>query len=116
MDALTRILLSALYPLLMLAWLVNKLLGRNRLRLLNPPGNASYWIERRNQPDTTSYFSEVSCCEGGDEASVVRHFTLLLRSIARLYARSRQDTYAGTIYTASDDREQPIPDEIYTLW
>ena len=115
MHSRIRTLLVVLYPLLMLGWLVNRLLGRDRLRL-DRPADASCWIERRRQPDTTSYFSEASCCEGDDEPSAARPLMLLLRSIARLYAPAVPDAHARTVYTSSADREQRIQDEVYTLW
>ncbi len=111
----TRIFLIGIYPLLLLGRLLNRLHGHDRLRL-DPPADASYWIERRSQPDTISYFSETSCSEGYDEPSAARPLTLLLRCIARLFRPSLQDAGAGTIYAASAGREQRIPDEIYPLW
>jgi hypothetical protein len=112
MNSLTRTLLVVLYPLLVLSWFVNRLLGRDHLQLLNPPAETSCWIARHSQPNTESYFSESSCCEPGDAPSAALPVILLLRNIARLYAPPREKPDAQTIY----DREQPIPDEVYTLW
>jgi hypothetical protein len=114
MQIPTRTFLIVIYPLLVLAWLVNRLLRRDRLRLLDLASGGSYWIERRAQPTTQSYFSEESWAEGGGEASAARPLTRFLQGIARLYAPRRQAT--GGIYKASADREQGIPDEVYTLW
>jgi hypothetical protein len=114
MQIVAKILLVVIYPLLVLAWLVNLLLGRDRLRLHNVPSQESCWIERRSQPSTASYFFEASCFEGGDEPSAARPLSRLLRGIARLYTPPRQA--AGVVYEASADRKQGIPDEVYTLW
>jgi hypothetical protein len=114
MQILTKTLLVVIYPLVLLAWLVNLLLGRNRLRLNRIPGEPSYWIERRSQPNTASYFSEESCAEGGVELSAARPLTRLLRGIARWYRPPRRAS--GAIYKASAEREQGLPDEVYTLW
>jgi hypothetical protein len=110
----TKTLLVVIYPLVLLAWLVNLLLGRNRLRLNRIPNKQSCWIERRGQPNTVTYFSEASCAEGDEKPSAARPLTRLLRGIARLYMPPRQA--AGAIYKPSAEREQGIPDEVYTLW
>jgi len=112
MHAFTRALLVAFYPLLVLAGLGNRLMGWDRLRLHRSTG-ASYWIERR-QPDLTSYFSEASRCEGSDGPSVAKPVTRFLEVAARLY-RPRRRT-SETVYKVSVEREQGIPDEVYTLW
>ena len=114
MQIPTKTFLVAFFPLLILAWLVNHLLGRDRLRLHDFPSGESYWTERGVQSTTTSYFSEVSCSEGGSEPSAARTLTRLLRGIARLYTPTRQA--GGAIYKPSAEREQGIPDEVYTLW
>jgi hypothetical protein len=112
MQIPTKTLLVIIYPLLLLGWLLNLVLGRDRLRLHDFKSAESYWIERRAQPNITSYFTEVSCSEGGGEPSAP--LTRLLRGIARLYTPPRQSS--GVTYKASADREQGIPDEVYTLW
>jgi len=109
-----KTLLLVIYPLLLLAWLVNRVLGRDRLHLHDIPSGESCWIERRSQPNTASYFSEESCAEGGGELSAATPLTQLLRGIARLYRPPRRAS--GAIYKASAEREQGIPDEVYTLW
>jgi hypothetical protein len=114
MQILTKTLLVATYSLLLLAWLVNRMLGRDRLRLHDIPSEESCWVERRGQPNTASYFAEASYAEGGTEPSAARALTHFMRVAARLYAPPRQG--AGTVYKASADREQGIPDEVYTLW
>jgi hypothetical protein len=114
MQISTKTLLVITYPLLLLGWLVNLVLGRDRLRLHDFPDGESCWIERRAQPNITSYFSEESCAEGGVGPSATRLLTRLLRGIARLYTPPRQAS--GVTYKASAEREQGIADEVYTLW
>jgi hypothetical protein len=114
MQIPTKTLLLLIYPVVLVAWLVNQVLGRDRLRLRDIPGGESCWIERCSQPNTASYFSEESCAEGAGELSAARPLTRLLRGIARLYRPPRRAT--GAIYKASAEREQGIPDEVYTLW
>ena len=55
MRRLTKPMLVALYPLFMLARLLNVLLGRDKLRLRGSA--ATYWIERRGRAETATYFS-----------------------------------------------------------
>jgi hypothetical protein len=113
MQIATKCLLVLLYPLLVGAWLVNRLRGRDRLRLREPARGESCWIERRGRPDIASYFSESSRAEGGDAPSAARPLTRLLCRAARLYTPRRQSAGA---YKAAAEREQGIPDEVYTLW
>jgi len=114
MQILTKTLLAAIYPLLLLAWVMNRLLGRDTLRLDDIPIGQSCWTERRAQPSIKSYFSEESCTEGGGQPSAARLLARFLHAIARLYRPPRRG--AGSIYKASVEREQGIPDEVYTLW
>jgi hypothetical protein len=114
MPMTTKAVLILVYPLLLLAWLVNLVLRRDRLRLRDIANDESYWIERRAQPTTQSYFSEESCAEGGGETSAARAMTRFLRVLALLYAPRRQA--GGGNYKASAERERGIPDEVYTLW
>ena len=115
MQILTKALIVIVYPLLLLAWLVNQILRRDPLRLYDVPSGESYWIERRAQQlPVLSYFSEESCSEGSGEGSTSRLLARLLRVIARVYTPPRQ--VSGTMYKPSADREQGIPDEVYTLW
>src|SRR5262245_33355135 len=110
----TKLLLGFIYPLVLLAWFVNFLLGRNRLRLSRISREQSCWTERRGQPSTATYFCEASCSEGDDKPSAARPLIRLLRGIARFYSPPRE--VAGAIYKQSAEREQGIPDEVYTLW
>jgi len=111
---MTKALLVVAYPLVLLAWLVNLVFGRDRLRLQDTQGRESCWIARQAQPSTLSYFSEQSLSEGGSEWSAARPLTRLLRGVSRLYTPPRPEK--GAVYKASADREQGIPDEVYTLW
>ena len=124
MDVLTRVLLTVVYIFILPVRLLRILLGRDTLRLRTPVNAASYWVISENNPDPQSYFSEESVAEGrrarleGGEIlfkhGAARWFTAVLRLIARLYASSRE-TRIGS-HPPVADREQGIPDEIYTLW
>jgi hypothetical protein len=111
---MTKGWLALVYPAVLLAWILNLAFGRDPLRLYDPPGGKSCWTKRRAQPNTASYFSEESCAEGPGDSSAAKSLTRLLDLIARLYRPSRQLT--GVIYKASAEREQGVPDEVYTLW
>jgi hypothetical protein len=84
------------------------------LRLRDDPSEKSCWVGRRGRPNIASYFVETSCAEGGSELSAARPLIRIMRFVARLYMPSRPA--AETVYKASADREQGIPDEVYTLW
>ena len=112
MSLLTRIVLIAIYPLLVLAGLGNRLIGFDRLRLRKSV-QASYWVERR-QPDLASYFSEASQCEGNGGPSLAKPVARFLQLVARLYGPGQQTGEPN--YKPSAEREQGIPDEVYTLW
>ena len=113
MNVLTRILLVVLYPLLILARLFNALFGRDPMRLHEPP-EASFWIVRSAQPDGGSYFSEESVAEGREHKGFGPIAGGPLRMLARFYSPPR--AVPGEKYSAVADREQGIPDEVYTLW
>lgn len=110
---MTTIVLTLLYPLLMIARLMNRVLGRDPLRR-REPASASLWIARTSQPADTSYFSEVSPAEGKDHGGFGRLPESVLLRIARWYAPSRLQPREK--FSAAADREQGIPDEMYTLW
>jgi len=113
MDLLTKILLVLFYPLLLLTRALNALLGRDPLRLREPEGE-SFWIAREAEPDRTSYFSEASVAEGRGArgfGGIARGF---LKLLGRLHAPQR--AHPGEKFSAAADREQGIPDEVYTLW
>lgn len=112
MNFLLKLLLIILFPLLVLARLLNALLRRDPLRLREPAG--SCWIERDAVPDTASYFTECSQAEGRGHDGLGDLAARPLRAVARLMAPSRP--VPGEKLTAAADREQGIPDEVYTLW
>ena len=112
MNFLLKLLLILLFPLLLLARLLSLLLGRDPLRLREPEG--SCWIRREAGPDTASYFSEASVAEGRGHGGFSGLAAKPLELAARLAAPPRP--VPGERPTAAADREQGIPDEVYTLW
>lgn len=113
MNALMNILLVLLYPVMLFARVLNALLGRDPLRLRRPEGE-SFWIARGLEPDRVSFFSEMSVTEGHNNGGMGRIAASLLTRLSRINAPPR--TTPGEKYSASVDREQGIPDEVYTLW
>jgi hypothetical protein len=107
---LTNILLALVYPLLLLARLINVVTGRDPLRS-HRPTDASLWIARDIVSTDASYFSEASPAEVRRRVSLPAS---LLAWIARLYAPPRSQPEGK--FSAGADREQGIPDEMYTLW
>lgn len=106
MDLIVRIILTALYPVLLGARLVAWLSGRDPLRLREPAG--SCWIERPASPEPRTYFSEVADPTRSSLAAV------LLMSVARAFA-PRQGAH-NPHNTTADAMTGDIPDEVYTLW
>ena len=113
MRIVTTLLLALTYPLLVVARLVDVLLRRDPLRL-REPGGESLWIPRAAQPDSTSYFSESSVAEGKGAGGFGWIAAAPLRWQSRLFGGRRQSP--GANYAPAADREQGIPDEVYTLW
>jgi hypothetical protein len=107
---MTRVLLTLAYPLLWLSRALNSLSGRDPLRLRRP-GEGSLWIEREQGAPDSSYFSETSPAEAADRRSPAAAFLIW---IARFYAPPRSQPKEK--FSAAADREQGIPDEMYTLW
>jgi hypothetical protein len=107
---MTRVLLTLVYPLLMVTRLFHRATGRDRLRLRRP-SEASLWIERGPAGSDASYFSETSPAESHHSTSLPAS---LLAWIARFQAPPRAQP--GEKFSAAADREQGIPDEMYTLW
>jgi len=113
LNLLLKILLVLLFPLLLLARVLNALLGRDPLRLREPRGE-SCWIERGPEPDRASYFSEASVVEGRGHGGLGWIAGGLLKRLSRLQAPSRPAP--GEKFSTAADREKGIPDEVYTLW
>jgi hypothetical protein len=110
---LTTIVLTLLYPLLLLARLLNTALGRDPLRSREGDA-ASFWIARTAEPDQASYFSEASAAEGRGHGGMGRLAMPVFLWLAGRYAPGREQPREK--FSASADREQGIPDELYTLW
>ena len=108
-----KIILIAVYPLLVAARLLQSLLGRDPLHLKKPKGD-SCWIAREAEPAQQDYFSEQSQAEGRLHGGLGWLAAAPLRAIAHWYAPGAQSV--GEVYTPAADREEGIPDEVYTLW
>ena len=108
---MTSLLLTLLYPFLLIARLLNAMSGRDPLRLREPAAE-SLWVERKQPASDASYFTEGAPTEGGGDGAGLP--TRLLLWVARWYAPPR--TQPGEKFSAGADREQGIPDEMYTLW
>src|SRR5262249_26488160 len=111
----TKVLLTLFYPLLLLAWLVNRLSCQDPLRLQPPADERSGWIELNVQSDIVSYFRESLSSDRQSGASAASPLIFLLRLIARLYP-SRKLPLPQAKDVAAVDWERKIPDEVYTLW
>jgi len=124
MSFLTNASLIALYFLMLPLSLFNRMLGRDPLQLRRPPKGASNWLVRGKRPTAASYFSEESELEGrparNEEGTIVakpgtgKLMAPLFLAVARLHAPPR--AVPGAKFSAAAEREQGIPDEVYTLW
>ena len=103
-----RLLLVLLYPLLLVAGLVDRLRGRDPLRLKEPP-DLSCWVECPPPPPARTYFSAASAPGGASGAWLAGVFA----RAARLFARSRGD---GRGTPRPSVMPADVPDEVYTLW
>ena len=108
-----RFLLIITYPLLVVAAVGNRLLDRDPLRLKRPGGD-SFWIRRDKVPDRGSYFEERSVAEGRGHGGISWLAAVVLVGMSRWYAPRR--AAPGEQFTPAADREEGIPDEVYTLW
>ena len=111
---ITKILLVLMYPLVLLARAVNSVFKWDRLHLREGKREQSCWIARQETPDILRYFSEQSSSEGAPASSAAGLILTVLWSLSRLYRPRR--TMRGGTYKSSAEREQGIPDEVYTLW
>lgn len=108
-----KLILACVYPAVIAGRLLNALTGRDPLRLREPAGG-SYWIARAAPPPASQYFSESSAAEGRRHGGWGGAAIAMLRRIARTTAPA--PLQPGERYSAAADREQGIPDEVYTLW
>lgn len=114
MNSLLRLLLVLLYPVLLLVRMINALQGIDRLRLREPKDVSSYWTERTSQGGIATYFTEASAVEGYPQTGAGPLISQALHMLARFYSPTRQNEEKD--YIAAADRNQGIPDEVYTLW
>ena len=124
MSFLTNTALVLLYFLMAPLSLFNRMLGRDPLQLRPPRAGASCWLVRGKRPTAASYFSEESELEGrparNEEGTLAANpgtgklMAPLFLAIARLHAPPR--AVPGEKFAAAAEREQGIPDEVYTLW
>lgn len=104
---------AGLYGLVMLpARAAGKVVGRDPLRLRKPTGVDSYWTPKAPAGGRESYFSPGS--PGDRPGGVSRLLLPLFRATARVAAPKRRDVTETR--TSAAQREEGIPDEIYTLW
>jgi len=110
---MTTLLLTLLYPLLLIARGLNALRGRDPLRR-SRPGAGTLWVDRDTTANDASYFSQVSPSERLVRASAAWLPESVLVALSRWYAPPRLRPTEK--FSAGADREQGIPDEMYTLW
>ncbi len=110
---MTKLLLAITYPLLLVARLANVLSGRDPLRRARP-SSGSYWIERDTPSGDAVYFLEVSASDKRERASAGWLPEAVLLALSRWFAPPRATP--NEKFSAAADREQGIPDEMYTLW
>jgi hypothetical protein len=124
MHFLTNASLVLLYFLMLPLSLFNRMLGGDPLQLRRPRAGASCWLVRGKRPTSASYFSEESELEGrathNEEGTISvapgtgKLMTPLFLAVARMHAPRR--AAPGEKFSAAAEREQGIPDEVYTLW
>ncbi len=108
-----KILLILVYPVLIFARVLGAVLGSDPLRLRQPTGE-SFWVARDVEPDRASFFSESSVTEGRGNGGMGHIAAGLLKRLARI--NSPRQAAQGEKFSRTIDREQGIPDEVYTLW
>lgn len=101
-----RLVLIALYPLLLIARIRSVFSGHDPLRLKQPKG--SCWIERPAMPEARAYFAEADSREPSSSAGAV------IKCVARAFAPADSDGRPSR--TAHTALPGDIPDEVYTLW
>lgn len=110
---MTTLLLALLYPLLLAARLINTMRGRDPLRRTRSDAG-SYWVERSAPSGDAGYFLETSPAEATMTGSAGWLPERMLVWLSRWYAPPRSTP--DEKFSAAADREQGIPDEMYTLW
>ncbi len=118
MGFVTKLLLALIYLLTLPLRFCHMLRGHDRVRLKEPRSADSFWITRDETPDSNSYFLESSVAEGrGETASGTRGaawwITPLLLLVSKAYAPPREVTSSRH---SRAERDESIPDEVYTLW
>ncbi len=108
-----KLVLTCVYPAILVGRVLNAITGRDPLGLRRPAGE-SFWIARAERSSPAEYFSEASSAEGRGHGGWGGPAIAVLRRLARFTAPRRLQP--GERYSAAADREQGIPDEIYTLW
>ena len=88
--------------------------GRDSLRLRRPAGATSYWLPKAPAGGLESYFSTGHGRPERGAASATWFVLPAFYGVARLVAPRRRDLIESR--TSAAEREQGIPDEIYTLW
>jgi hypothetical protein len=124
MNFLTNAALVLLYFVMLPVCFFSRILGGDPLQLRPPRTGASCWLVRGKRPTVASYFSEESELEGrpakNEDGTIAsspgfgKRIAPVFLSLARLHAPSR--TVPGEKFAAAAEREQGIPDEVYTLW
>jgi hypothetical protein len=114
MEFPAKIFLLLLYPAVMGLRLLSRILGRDPLRL-KEPSDDSLWIVRGEEHDSAHYFLEASDLEGKDSGGVAGPLIGLLRAVSILFKPCPPNGHPGAEHR-TPDRDQDIPDEVYTLW
>ncbi len=114
MNLIAKLILLILYPAALVLRIISGILGRDPLRLKQPAGD-SYWITRAEPEGSAHYFSEASEAEGHSAGGMSGVIAPVLRAAASLFKPKTKHQSRGT-HIPGADREQGIPDEVYTLW
>lgn len=119
---MTTLLMYLSYALLIPARMLAGLRGRDPLQLKDDPSRATYWVTRPIRTDAAAYFSESSPAEDDIVAGRADPSTRHLRPAGRIalaplmWLAKRQGPGRGKVAVSASDRDQGVPDEIYTLW
>lgn len=116
---LTVTLATMFWIILFPSKLLALVLRRDPLQLRADPERTSYWLEIRTTRRLESFFSQRTATArpgsaADPAAGLSRPLLPLYLALARLAAPSRHRALREP--ARQPDREQSIPDEIYTLW